>query len=76
MLVNMHEAKTHLSKLIERVLAGEVITIGRAGRPVAQLVPLGKVTSPRQPGAWRGQVWVAPDFNELPPEVAEAFDAS
>ncbi|MFP5225034.1 MAG: type II toxin-antitoxin system Phd/YefM family antitoxin [Actinomycetota bacterium] len=76
MLVNIHEAKTHLSKLIERVLAGEVITIGKAGKPVAQLVPLGKVTSPRQPGAWRGQVWISPDFDELPAEVADAFEAS
>ena len=58
---NVLEAKTHLSRLIERVEAGEEVVIARAGRPVARLVPYRKRTSPRVPGIWRGQVELAPD---------------
>lgn len=71
--VNMHEAKTHLSKLVQRVEAGEEIVIARAGRPVAKLVPPDEKPRPRQPGAWKGKVWIAPDFDELPEEIAAAF---
>ena len=62
-VVNMHEAKTHLSRLVERVEAGEEIVIGRAGKPVAKLVPLsGGPPAPRQPGAWKGRVWIGGRF--------------
>lgn len=61
--VNIHAAKTHLSRLIERVEAGEEILIARAGRPVARLVPLQLRTTPRRPGRWRDQVVIAPDFD-------------
>ena len=71
--VNIHDAKTHLSRLIERVEAGEEIVIARAGRPVARLVPLLESGTARSPGGWEGQVWLAPDFDELPPEIAAAF---
>lgn len=71
--VNIHDAKTHLSRLIERVEAGEEIVIARAGRPVARLVPLRDDRAPRTPGGWEGQVWIAPDFDELPAELAAAF---
>ena len=71
--VNVHEAKTHLSRLLERVEAGEEIVISRAGRPVARLVSYRGLTSRRRPGAWRGRVRIAPDFDELPPNVAAAF---
>ena len=71
--VNVHDAKTHLSRLLERVEAGEEIVIARAGRPVARLVPLVESGTDRTPGGWEGQVWIAPDFDELPPEVAAAF---
>jgi prevent-host-death family protein len=74
--VNIHDAKTHLSRLIERVEAGEEIVIARAGRPVARLVPLTGSGTARAPGGWEGQVWLAPDFDELPPEVAAAFHGS
>lgn len=73
MLVNMHQAKTHLSRLVEQVLAGEEIVIGKAGVPVAKLVPYRTAGGPRRPGAWRGQVTIRPDFDELPEDVAAAF---
>lgn len=74
MLVNTHDAKTHLSKLLERVVAGEEIIIAKAGRPVARLVPYRHTAAPRQPGAWRGKVWIADDFDETPTDVVDAFE--
>jgi prevent-host-death family protein len=71
--VNMHEAKTHLSRLVERVEAGEEITIARAGRPVARLVPVKRAPEPRRLGLWRGQVVIGADFDEALPEIDEAF---
>lgn len=74
MIVNMHEAKTHLSRLVERAAAGEEIIIGRAGRPIARLVPYAEEREPRSPGRWAGRVSIAPDFDESPAWVAEAFE--
>ena len=71
--VNIHEAKTHLSRLIERVEAGEEITIARAGRPVARLVSV-QQRRPRRPGLWKGRVGISPDFDAPLPEIDEAFD--
>ena len=71
--VNIHEAKTHLSRLVERVEAGEEITLARAGRPVAKLVPYRVRREPRRPGIWRGQVVIGPDFDDPLPEFDEAF---
>ena len=71
--VNVYEAKTHLSRLLDRVEAGEEIIIGRAGRPVARLVPYRKSSPRRVPGAWRGKVEIADDFDDLPPDLAAAF---
>lgn len=73
MAVNVHEAKTHLSRLLDRVSRGEEIVIAKAGKPVAKLIPYTEPTGPRSPGAWRGRVRIAPDFDELPPEIAAAF---
>jgi prevent-host-death family protein len=73
MTVNIHDAKTHLSRLIARVQKGEEIVLGKAGKPVAKLVPYSESEGPRTPGAWRGRVRIAKDFDELPPEVASAF---
>ena len=73
MLVNIHEAKTHLSRLLERVAHGEEIVIGKAGKPVAKLVPFREAGGPRSPGAWQGRVRISADFDELPPEIAAAF---
>jgi prevent-host-death family protein len=72
--VNIHEAKTHLSRLIERVEAGEELVIARAGRPVARLVPYGQRRAPRVPGGWEGRVWMAPDFDDPIPEIIDAFE--
>jgi prevent-host-death family protein len=72
--VNIHEAKTHLSRLVERVEAGEEIVIARAGRPVARLVPLRSRMSARQPGIWRGRVRLAPDFDQTDEELLDAFE--
>ncbi len=73
--VNVYEAKTHLSQLLDRAAAGEEIVIARAGRPVARLVALRDASSQRRaPGAWRGRVRVADDFDdELPAELGAAF---
>ena len=71
--VNIHEAKTHLSRLVERVEAGEEITIARAGRPVAMLVPVRRLRTPRRPGIWKGRVVIGPDFDDPLPEFDEAF---
>ncbi len=72
--VNIHEAKTHLSRLVERVEAGEEIVIARGGRPVARLVPMARRTRPRELGIWKDQVWIAPDFDAAIPELLDAFE--
>lgn len=72
-MVNVHEAKTHLSRLLERVSEGEEIVIAKAGRPVAKLIPYIESDEPRKPGAWKGRVWIADDFDELPPDILAAF---
>lgn len=74
MLVNMHEAKTNLSRLVERVEGGEEVIIGRAGRPVARLVPYSEVRGPRAPGALEGKVWLAEDFDVTAAELLDAFE--
>jgi len=72
--VNIHEAKTHLSRLVDRAAAGEEIVIARAGRPTARLVPLSAAGRPRRGGIWRGKVVIADDFDEpLDPELEAAF---
>jgi prevent-host-death family protein len=71
---NIHEAKTHLSKLVERVAAGEEIVIGKAGKPVAKLVPYTQNKEPRKPGAWRGKVKIHPSFYEDDEEIIRLFE--
>ncbi len=70
--VNVYEAKTNLSKLIDRALAGEDVVIARAGRPLVRLVPV-RTPAGRVAGSARGQIRMADDFDELPDEVAAAF---
>ncbi len=72
--VNIHQAKTHLSRLLERVANGEVIIIARAGKPVARLVPWRKQRRPRVLGQFEGQIQVGDDFDELPDDIAAAFE--
>ena len=62
--VNVHEAKTHLSRLLERVQAGEQITITKAGRPVARLIPVVQRPAKRPLGVDRGLTLVGPDWND------------
>jgi prevent-host-death family protein len=70
--VTIHEAKTHLSKLVARVEAGEQFIVRRGKVPVAMLVRYEPPQRVRAPGAWKGRIWMADDFNEfLPPEFAE-----
>jgi len=72
--VNVYEAKTHLSQLLDRAAAGEEIIIARAGRPVARLVALADSSANRRsPGGWRGKVHMSADFDELPGEIDAAF---
>ncbi len=61
---SIHEAKTHLSKLIQKALAGEEVIIANAGKPVVKLVPVEQPEKKiRQFGGWEGQVWMAEDFD-------------
>ncbi len=70
--VNVHQAKTHLSRLLERVVEGEEIVIAKSGRPMAKLVPI--PSEPRRPGRLKGRIRIAADFDApLPEEVAAAF---
>lgn len=62
--VNVHEAKTHLSRLLERVEHGEEIVIARAGKPVARLVPIEAAAGKRPLGLYKGQIWMSDDFDE------------
>ncbi len=72
--VNVHEAKTHLSRLLERVERGEEIVIARAGKPVARLVAVEPPLGRRPIGRDRGRVWTSPDFDEpLPWQVFPGF---
>jgi prevent-host-death family protein len=62
--INIHEAKTQLSKLVEEAAQGEEIIIAKAGKPIARLVPLAThACKPRIPGGMKGQIWLADDFN-------------
>lgn len=74
MVVNIHQAKTHFSKLIERVESGEEIVIGRAGRPVAMLVPYRGSDQPRTPGSARGRIRILPGFDEMDGEIGGWFE--
>ena len=73
-VVNVHEAKTHLSRLLERVTAGDEIVIAKAGKPVARLVSIGS-PGKRSLGGDSGRVFIADDFDgALPDEVLDAFE--
>jgi prevent-host-death family protein len=73
--VNIHEAKTHFSKLVERVEAGDEIVIARAGKPVAKLVPVEPQREPRKLGQLKGKIWVSDDWDsdEVNQEIARLF---
>ena len=74
-IVNLYEAKTRLSNLVERAAAGEEIVIAKAGKPKARLVPLATPRLPRMPGGWEGKVWMADDFDDpLPDDIMAGFE--
>ncbi|MEK7794502.1 MAG: type II toxin-antitoxin system Phd/YefM family antitoxin [Candidatus Hydrogenedentota bacterium] len=75
--VNIHHAKTNLSKLLEQVESGEEVIIARAGKPIAKIVGIPKSTEekPWRPGGgWAGRGWIADDFDEPDPEIEKLFD--
>lgn len=73
--VNVHEAKTHFSKLLSYVKEGEEIIIAKAGEPVARLVPIKEQPVKRVPGNAKGKITIAPDFEaSLPDAVLEMFE--
>lgn len=72
-LVNIHEAKTHLSKLLEQVERGEEVIIGRAGKPIAKLSAYCPERKARKPGSLKGKITIRPDFDELPAKLKRAF---
>jgi prevent-host-death family protein len=73
--VNVHEAKTRFSKLLERVQLGEEIVIAKAGKPVARLVPFTEPAGVREPGSAKGLMTIRADFDApLPKEIRKAFE--
>lgn len=67
-IVNMHQAKTSLSRLVEKALAGEEVVIARNGEPLVRLVPVVKPSKPRVPGRMKGQISIATDFDDMSEE--------
>jgi len=72
-ITNISEAKAQLSALVEKVMAGQEVIIGKAGKPVAKLVRYEQKEKPRRSGALRGKIKIAGDFDELPEDIAGAF---
>ena len=73
--VNMHQAKSSLSRLVERALAGEEVIIARNGEPLVRLVPVPKTLQPRVPGRGKGKISIGPDFEFTDAEITELFEA-
>ncbi len=73
--VNVHEAKTSLSRLLEEVESGEKVVIARAGEPVAVLVPYRSAVKKRRLGLFPGEANIHPDFDELPADIASVLGA-
>jgi len=72
-IVNISEAKAQLSSLVAKVMTGKEVLIGKSGKPVARLVRYDRSEEPRKPGALRGKIELAEDFDELPDDLAIAF---
>ena len=78
-VINVYEARTQFSKLLDRVASGEELVLGKAGKPVARLVkyeaPEESPKEPRKGGCWAGRAWISDDFDApLHPEVQAAFE--
>jgi prevent-host-death family protein len=77
--INIHAAKTNLSKLIERAIKGEDIVISRNGEPLVHLTPYKKEQAPpprRFGGQWTGKIWYAPDYDQADAEIQKMFEDS
>lgn len=73
-IINLAYAEANFEDLVERVAAGEEIVLAVDGVPRARLVPIAEERPLRQPGGWKGQIWVADDFDDpLPPEILRGF---
>jgi prevent-host-death family protein len=72
--VNVQQAKTSLSRLLEEAVAGEEIIIAKAGRPYVRLVSCLTEATPRKLGGWEGKLRVAADFDETPDEIISLFE--
>lgn len=72
-VVNIHDAKTNLSKLIEKTLKGEEVIIAKAGKPVAKLSSYKEKLEPRKSGLLKGKIWVSPDFDDEDEEINKLF---
>ena len=72
-ITNISDAKAQLSALIQKVIAGQEVIIGKAGKPVAKLVKFERADKVRQPGALKGQIRIMEDFDQLPADIASAF---
>lgn len=70
---NISQAKAELSALVEEVQKGTEVILAKAGKPVAKLVAYRGPIRPRTPGSMSGKIWIAPDFDTLPEDMAEAF---
>jgi prevent-host-death family protein len=72
-IMNIHQAKTNLSQLIEKALQGEEVIIAKAGKPVVKLVVYKKKLQPRKPGLLKGKISVPEDFDEEDPAINKLF---
>jgi prevent-host-death family protein len=76
-IYNLYEAKTSLSRLVDRAARGEEIILAKAGKPLAKLVPFHQAPRPRRPGGWEGRVRISEDFDApLPQDIQGAFEGS
>ena len=74
-IYNLYQAKTALSKLVDRAAAGEEIVIAKSGKPLARLTALPAPSKPRTPGGWEGKVRIGADFDDpLPDDLLDAFE--
>lgn len=71
--INIQAAKTHLSRIVEKVAAGEEVIIAKAGKPMAKLVPYVPARKPRVGGQFAGQIWESPDCWEPDEELIKSF---
>ena len=74
--INIHEAKTKLSSLVEEALAGEDVIIAKSGTPMVRLVPVQRDTTHRIPGRLKGKISISADFEQTPAEVIDAFEGN